>query len=64
MLTGRVEQPADHWSEGCWHFISVPARYTGAPATAVFAVPGRTRTDEVRAAIVSDTDETLFAYPR
>jgi hypothetical protein len=64
MLTGQLERPADHWSEGCWHFVSVPARYAGAPATAVFAVPARAGAEDVRAAVVSDTtDETLFAHP-
>jgi hypothetical protein len=64
MLTGQLERPADHWSEGCWHFVSVPARYAGAPATAVFAVPARAGAGGVRAAVVSDTtDETLFAHP-
>jgi len=65
LLTGRLDQPADHWSDGCWHFVSVPARYAGRPATAVFAVPTtRAPAGGIRTAVVSDaTRETLYAYP-
>jgi len=45
-----AEAPSEHWREGCWRYLSYPARYDGRRATAVFALylgGGRSRADAV-----------------
>lgn len=55
LLTGGVQA---HWQDGCWRFLSYPARYEEAPATLVFAVPLIDGAGWVRAA-VTDPDEDI-----
>jgi hypothetical protein len=55
LLTGGVQA---RWQDGCWRFLSYPARYDGASATAVFAVPLVGGPGRVRAT-VTDADEDI-----
>jgi hypothetical protein len=54
----------DAWREGCWDFVVYGATYQQQAATAIFAVPAYFDANEVSAALVADTDNTvLLAVP-
>ncbi|TDC60906.1 hypothetical protein E1200_29730 [Actinomadura sp. GC306] len=52
--------PLDVWREGCWRFVSFPARVDGRDAEVVFAVSTAERGRTVRAAVVA-AEQSLSA---
>lgn len=48
------QHPVEHWREGCWTFLSFPARQGDEPATAIFAITLGGESAACRGALVSE----------
>ena len=56
--------PADIWREGCWRYVLYPGEVDGRRTDVVFAVYLRTRSPQVRAAVLdAATNEVLTDLP-